>query len=100
MNAHSIQELADEICKRMAARGKSWDPEKRRRVAEEIHGRLSTAGGKGQWRVNSHPTQPLDPTDRFGPRYEVVRKDSDPLYWSEGRADSQVVADALNSLSL
>ncbi len=99
MNLPSIQDLADEICTRMAARGNPWDLVKCRQVAEGIHDRLPTAGGAGAWRVPTHPTQPLDPTDFPGPHHEVVRKGSASVYWSDRRACSQVVADALNSLS-
>jgi len=99
MNVPSIQDFADEVCTRMAARGQRWDPAQCRQVAQGIHDRLLTAGGAGLWRVPTHPTQPLDPTDVPGPQYEVVRKGSAPVYWSERRAWSQVVADALNALS-
>ncbi len=86
MNVPSIQEFADEVCTRMAARGQRWDPVQCRRVAQGIHDRLPTAGGAGLWRVPTHPTQPLG-------------TGSAPVYWSERRAWSQVVADALNALS-
>jgi hypothetical protein len=99
MTVPSIQDFADEVGMRIAARGQRWDPAQCRRVAQGIHDRLPTAGGAGLWRVPTHPTQPLDPSAFPGPHYEVIRKGSAPVYWSEHRAWSQVVADALNALS-